>query len=75
MTGLRMLNHYVLIAGYDGDTFIILEPVLGLRTISAERLARYRLAFGDAAIVFSKGKGRSTERVPRPSFRLDSSSP
>ena len=60
MTGLRMLNHYVLIAGYDGDTFIILEPVLGLRTISAERLARYRLAFGDAAIVFSKGKGRST---------------
>jgi hypothetical protein len=53
MTGKGMLNHYVLIAGYDGDTFVILEPVMGLRTISAERLARYREAFGNAAIVFS----------------------
>lgn len=53
MTGQGMLNHYVLIAGHDGDTFVILEPVMGLRTISAERLARYREAFGNAAIVFS----------------------
>ena len=52
-----MLNHYVLVAGYDGDTFVILEPVMGLRTISAERLARYREAFGNAAIVFSPAPG------------------
>jgi predicted double-glycine peptidase len=48
-----MLNHYVIIAGYEGDTFVVMEPVMGLRTISAERLARYRAPFGNAAIVFS----------------------
>lgn len=53
-TGSNLLNHYVLVAGYDGETFIVVEPVMGLRTISAERLARYRAAFGNAAIVFSK---------------------
>lgn len=57
MTGQGMLNHYVLIAGYDGDTFVILEPVMGLRTISAARLGRYRKAFGNAAIVFSPAPG------------------
>ena len=53
-TNSNLLNHYVLVAGYDGDTFIVMEPVMGLRTISAERLARYRAPFGNAAIVFSK---------------------
>lgn len=53
-TGSNLLNHYVLVAGYDGDTFIVMEPVMGLRTISAERLGRYRAPFGNAAIVFSK---------------------
>ncbi|MEQ9507203.1 MAG: hypothetical protein RLO80_13150 [Hyphomonas sp.] len=48
-----MLNHYVIIAGYEGDTFVVMEPVMGLRTISAERLTRYRAPFGNAAIVFS----------------------
>jgi hypothetical protein len=43
----------VLVAGYDGDTFIVMEPVMGLRTISAERLERYRAPFGNAAVVFS----------------------
>ena len=37
----------------DGDTFIVMEPVMGLRTISAERLARYRQPFENAAIVLS----------------------
>jgi hypothetical protein len=41
------------VSGYDGDTFIVMEPVMGLRTISADRLARYRQPFGDAAIVLS----------------------
>lgn len=56
----QMLNHYVLVAGYEGDMFVVLEPVAGLRTISAERLARYREPFGNAAIVFSKDEGRSS---------------
>lgn len=58
-TNQQMLNHYVLVAGYEGDTFVVLEPVAGLRTISAERLARYREPFGNAAIVFSKNQGHS----------------
>ena len=53
-SGRAMLNHFVLVAGYEGDKFVVLEPVAGLRTISAERLARYRAPFGDAAIVFSR---------------------
>lgn len=52
-TGSNLLNHYVLVSGYEEDTFIVMEPVMGLRTISAERLARYRQPFGDAAIVLS----------------------
>lgn len=53
-SGRAMLNHYLLIAGYDGDKYVVLEPVAGLRTISAQRLARYRAPFGNAAIVFSR---------------------
>lgn len=52
-TGLSMINHYVLISGYEDETFVALEPVLGFRTISFDRLKRYRRPFGDAAIVFS----------------------
>ena len=53
LTGLAVVNHYVLLVGYDRDRAIILEPVMGYRTISFERLARYRRQFDDAAIVFS----------------------
>jgi len=60
-TNRQMLNHYLLVAGYEGDMFVVLEPVAGLRTISAERLERYRAPFGNAAIVFSKEEGRSAE--------------
>jgi len=59
-TNRAMLNHYVLVAGYEGDTFIVLEPVAGLRTITAERLARYREHFGNAAIVFSPAPADET---------------
>jgi hypothetical protein len=52
-TDLAMVNHYVLVAGYEGDRFVVLEPVMGFRTISFERLARYRRSFGDAAVVVS----------------------
>ncbi|MDZ4692619.1 C39 family peptidase [Terricaulis sp.] len=52
-TNTAMVNHYILIVGYEDDTFVAVEPVLGYRTISFERLARYRRAFSNAAIVFS----------------------
>lgn len=53
LTGLAVVDHYVLLVGYDRDRAIILEPVMGYRTISFERLARYRRDFDDAAVVFS----------------------
>jgi len=53
LTGLTMVDHYLLIVGYDDQRFIVVEPVMGYRTISFEKLDRYRQAFGDAAIVFS----------------------
>lgn len=53
-TGRGMVNHYVLVSGYQDDTFVVMEPVMGLRTISAARLARYRETFSGAAIVFSR---------------------
>lgn len=65
-TGLAMVNHYVLIAGYDDDNFVALEPVMGFRTISFERLGRYRRAFGDAAIVFSRPAGPPSEAAAAP---------
>lgn len=59
--GRAMLNHYVLVAGYEGDTFVVMEPVMGLRTISAERLERYRAPFGNAAVVFSLPQPEAAE--------------
>lgn len=50
---LGLVNHYVLVVGYDTDRFVILEPVMGYRTISFRRFARYREPFNNAAIVFS----------------------
>jgi hypothetical protein len=65
-TGLSMVDHYLLLVGYEADTFVVVEPLMGYRTISADRLARYREPFGDAAIVFSgagagaSGRGEAT---------------
>lgn len=53
MTRLAMVDHYLLAVGYEGDHFVVVEPVMGYRTISFQKLERYRRAFGDAAIVFS----------------------
>ncbi|PZO55677.1 MAG: hypothetical protein DCF16_02060 [Alphaproteobacteria bacterium] len=60
---LAMVNHYLLVVGYDEERFIVVEPVMGYRTISADKLERYRRAFQDAAIVFSAPGGAA----PRPS--------
>ncbi|MES1202017.1 MAG: hypothetical protein ABUS57_11285 [Pseudomonadota bacterium] len=48
-----MVNHYLLVVGYEGQTFVVVEPVMGYRTISFDKFERYRRAFGDAALVFS----------------------
>ncbi len=53
LTNTAMVNHYILIVGYEEDKFVAVEPVLGYRTISFDRLERYRQAFNNAAIVFS----------------------
>ncbi|WP_228126853.1 hypothetical protein [Candidatus Viadribacter manganicus] len=50
---LAMVAHYLLVVGYEDDRFVVVEPVMGYRTISARRLARYRRFFDDASIVFS----------------------
>ncbi len=52
-TALALVDHYLLLVGYDRDRFVVVEPVMGYRTISFERLARYRRSFDDAAVVFS----------------------
>jgi len=48
-----LIDHYLVVVGYDREKFVVLEPVMGLRTIKKEKLERFRRAFGDAAIVFS----------------------
>ncbi len=53
LTSLALVDHYLLVIGYEEDTFVVLEPVMGYRTIAASTLARYREPFGDAAMVFS----------------------
>ncbi|MFT3728363.1 MAG: C39 family peptidase [Terricaulis sp.] len=53
MTHMAMVNHYVVVVGYDRDQFAIVEPVMGFRTITQERLERYRAGFQDAALVMS----------------------
>lgn len=65
-TNSAMVNHYVLVVGYEDETFVVVEPVRGFRTISFDRLARYRRAFGNAAIVLSG-------RTPPPSAQVAAS--
>lgn len=68
-TGLTMVDHYVLVVGYDEDQFVVLEPVMGFRTITFERLARYRRHFNNAAIVFSRSGGAgAAPQAPAESF-------
>jgi hypothetical protein len=52
-TSLAMVNHYLLVVGYDDERFVVIEPVMGYRTISFDRLERYREPFQNAAMVFS----------------------
>lgn len=54
LTGASMVHHYLLLVGYEDDRFVALEPVMGFRTISFDRLERYRRPFANAALVFSR---------------------
>jgi hypothetical protein len=54
MTKIAMVDHYLLVAGHEPGKWVVLEPVMGFRTISDQKLTRYREHFGNAAIVFSK---------------------
>lgn len=56
-SGTAMASHYLVVAGYDDDSFVVVEPVRGFRTISFERLARYRAPFNNAALVLSAPPG------------------
>lgn len=62
-SGRGMVNHYLLIVGYESETFVVVEPVMGFRTISFERLARYRGHFNNATLVFSAEQGRPAPPV------------
>ena len=70
-TNLAMVNHYLLVVGYENEggenegRFVVVEPVMGYRTISFTKLERYRGAFRDAAIVFS-GQPRRSARLSGP---------
>lgn len=63
-TRLAMVDHYLVVVGYNEKTAVVVEPVMGYRTLSFERLERYREAFGDAAIVMSRAAGAATQPSP-----------
>lgn len=58
-TGMAMVDHYLLVVGYDRRDFAVIEPVMGFRIISFQRLQRYRRAFNNAAVVFSGRPGQA----------------
>jgi hypothetical protein len=58
LADLALVDHYLLIVGYEDDKFVVVEPVMGYRTISFDKLERYREHFEDAAIVFSSSTPR-----------------
>lgn len=65
-TNLAVIDHYLLVVGYEDDKFVVVEPVMGYRTISFDKLERYREHFGDAAIVFSGPERRQEEAAEAP---------
>lgn len=68
-TNRAMVNHYVLVVGHDDDKFVVVEPVQGYRTISFERLDRYRRDFNNAAIVFAGQRPPASDQVETPSVQ------
>lgn len=71
LTGLEMVDHYLLVVGYDDERFVVVEPVMGYRTISRDKLDRYRRHFDNASVVFSADRpppsaGEPPERAQAP---------
>jgi hypothetical protein len=64
LTDAALVNHYLVAVGFTDNRFIVLEPILGFRTISEEKLARYRRPFSNAALVISRN-GDSSHRTKR----------
>jgi hypothetical protein len=60
VTGLEMVDHYLLVVGYDDERWVVVEPVMGYRTISRDKLERYRAHFENASVVFSSSQPRRT---------------
>ncbi|MBI3437620.1 MAG: hypothetical protein HY054_03015 [Proteobacteria bacterium] len=65
-THLGMVSHYVVVAGYDAHRFVVVEPVRGYRTISFDRLDRYRRPYDNAALVLSGPHPPPATRQKRP---------
>ena len=61
-----VVDHYLLVVGYEDDMFVVVEPVMGYRTIGFDKLDRYREHFQDAAIVFSGPPRRQGEGARAP---------
>ena len=64
-TNLGMVSHYVVIVGYDAHRFVVVEPVRGYRTISFDRMARYRRPYDNAALVLSGTRPPAAARPAR----------
>jgi hypothetical protein len=60
-----MVSHYVVIVGYDAHRFVVVEPVRGYRTISFDRMARYRRPYDNAALVLSGTRPPAAARPAR----------
>ena len=60
-TGLEMVDHYLLVVGYDDERWVVVEPVMGYRTISRDKLERYRRPFENASVVFSSDRPRARQ--------------
>ena len=58
-TNLGMVSHYLVVVGYDAHRFAVVEPVRGYRTITFDRLERYRAPYADAALVLSGSRPRA----------------
>jgi hypothetical protein len=63
---LGMVSHYLVVVGYDAHRFVVVEPVRGYRTITFDRLDRYRRPYADAALVLS-GSGPPPSHNAAPS--------
>lgn len=66
LTNLAVVDHYLLVVGYEDDMFVVVEPVMGYRTIGFDKMDRYREHFGNAAIVFSGPERRGGDAAQAP---------